>query len=147
MPSNFQVLRWISFITSDISHSKYLHLFLLIIGYVKSKNYFIFDQYPLAYIKKIKNNAKATSNEILHTALSQGIHDFCHYSDCPIVKKDGENIRCRACTTFGFPSKPHVDINEACHNGWCVCVFFILSLFIVIDSIRMGDLVLICNSC
>ena len=80
----------------------------------------LFDQYPLAYIKAIKNKADASINEILHAALGKAIRDFCLHNDCPVIRKHGEKTRCRAGMTFGFPRDPDADINDACHNGWCV---------------------------
>jgi len=79
----------------------------------------IFDAIPLDFVKAIKNKANVSLNDVLLTALSQSIHDFCHHHDCPVIKILGDNARCRAAMTYGFPSE-HDDVDKAVHNGWCV---------------------------
>jgi len=78
----------------------------------------IFDQYlPMDFVKAIKTAAGISFNDVLVVALSQAIHDFCHHSDCAVIKKHGAKARCRAVMTFGFPSN-HEDLNDIIRNGW-----------------------------
>ncbi len=66
----------------------------------------------------MKDQANATVNEILHTALGQAIRSFCEHSDCQVIRKYGEKTRCRAALAVGFPSDPSEDLNEVIGNGW-----------------------------
>ena len=102
----------------------------------RHRKVYIFDPIPLAYIKAIQKKAsasadqnetgkdsdanknKVTFNDVLVTALSQSIHDFCKNQECEGLNKRGKGVRCRATMTFGFPSDESVDINDAIHNGW-----------------------------
>lgn len=102
----------------------------------RHRKVYIFDPIPLAYIKAIQKKASAsadqnetgkdsnanknrvTFNDVLVTALSQSIHDFCKHQECEGLKKRGKGVRCRAQMTVGFPSDESVDINDAIHNGW-----------------------------
>jgi hypothetical protein len=77
----------------------------------------IFDPVPLDFVKAIKTAAGISFNDVLVVTLSQAIHDFCHHSDCAVIKKYRAKARCRAVMTFGFPSN-HEDLNDIIHNGW-----------------------------
>ena len=76
----------------------------------------VFDEIPLDFVKKIKNKAKISLNDVLIVTLSQAIHDFCHYKECAVIKK-GRRVICKATMTFGIP-RDHPDLNEVLHNGW-----------------------------
>ena len=45
-------------------------------------------------------------------ALSQAMNDYCTRRDCPMLKKHGDKIRCKAMIVVGFPS-------GELHNGFC----------------------------
>ena len=77
----------------------------------------IFDQVPLNFVRDIKAKADISFNDVLVVALSQAIHDFCHYNDCPVIKKHGAKTCCRATMTYGFPSN-HDDLDDLLHNRW-----------------------------
>lgn len=80
------------------------------------RNLIVFDEIPLDFVKKIKNKAKISLNDVLIVTLSQAIHDFCHYKECAVIKK-GRRVICKTTMTFGIP-KDHPDLNEVLHNGW-----------------------------
>uniref|UniRef100_A0A7S3Q980 O-acyltransferase WSD1 C-terminal domain-containing protein n=1 Tax=Chaetoceros debilis TaxID=122233 RepID=A0A7S3Q980_9STRA len=73
---------------------------------------FIFDPIPLPFLKEIKNAAECSLNDVLVAALSQAMNDYCTRRDCPMLKKHGDKIRCKAMLLVGFPS-------GELHNGWC----------------------------
>ena len=65
----------------------------------------VFEDIPLEFVKVIKDKANASLNDILMTALSQAIHDFCTHHSCPVIRQIGEKTLCRALMIVGFPSK------------------------------------------
>jgi hypothetical protein len=77
----------------------------------------IFDPIPINFIKALKNAASVSLNDILLTALSQAIHDYCRQKECAVLQKRGEKIQCRAAVVFGFPEQ-NMDKKTCIHNSW-----------------------------
>ncbi len=75
----------------------------------------IFDPIPIEFVKKIKNKAGVSFNDVLLAAWSQAIREFCISQRCPVIKQS--NACCRALMTFGFPNN-ETDPRLAVGNGW-----------------------------
>jgi len=85
----------------------------------------LFHNVPLEFIKELKNAAEVTVNDIILTALSQAIHDYCVKHDDPVLQKKGKRVRFRALMPVAFPrsDKDKSDPSRAMRNRW----FFISS--------------------
>jgi len=65
----------------------------------------VFDEVSLDLVKQIKKEANVSLNDVLFTALSQAIHDYCQHQKCPVLGERREKTRCRALFMFGFLNK------------------------------------------
>ena len=66
----------------------------------------VFDELSLDLVKQItKKKANFSLNDVLFTALSQAIHDYCQHQKCPVLGERREKTRCRALFMFGFLNK------------------------------------------
>ncbi len=65
----------------------------------------ISEDIPLNFVKDIKNKANVSLNDVLLTAVSQAIHDFCIHHKCPVIQRFGEETTCRGLLMTGFPNK------------------------------------------
>lgn len=82
----------------------------------------IFPTIPLGFVKELKTAAKCSVNDLLMTAVSQAIHDYCKSQNDAVLKEKGSSIQCRALLPVGFPRSPE-DLNnplEALRNIWCM---------------------------
>jgi hypothetical protein len=84
----------------------------------------IFPSVPLDFVKAIKNAASVTINDVLMTAVSYAITEYCDRQNCPAVKEQREGnrtIQCRALLPVAFPrSKEQMtDADTALSNRWC----------------------------
>lgn len=82
----------------------------------------IFPTIPLDFVKQLKTAAKVSVNDILMTAVSQAIHDYCQAQNDPVLAKKGPSIQCRALLPVGFPRSPN-ELNDpvtAMRNIWCM---------------------------
>lgn len=82
----------------------------------------IFPTMPLEFIKKLKEAAGMTVNDILLTAVSQSVHDYCKSQNDSVLTKKGSAIQCRALLPVGFPRLSE-DLNDkytAMRNLWCM---------------------------
>lgn len=86
----------------------------------RNRKIIIFDSIPLAFVKAIQKKASVTFNDVIVSALSQSIYDYCKDSNCPLIKKHGVNLRCRTAMTVGFPQSQDVHIDDAICNRWWV---------------------------
>lgn len=100
----------------------------------------MFPSVPLDFVKKLKSAAGVTVNDIIMTAVSQAIHDYCISQDCPVLmatassktsstnsKSDNisnpkSTIQCRALMPVALP-RPSSELNDkalALRNTWCM---------------------------
>ena len=82
----------------------------------------LFPTIPLDFVKKLKAAASVTVNDLLMTAVSQAIHDYCEAQNDEVLKSKGSKIQCRALLPVGFPRSPE-ELNDpanAMKNIWCM---------------------------
>jgi hypothetical protein len=93
----------------------------------------IFPRVPLDFVKKLKSAAGVTVNDIIMTAVSQAIHDYCVSQDCFVLasgnnisnsdnNKNKSSIQCRALMPVTLP-RPQSELNDmslALRNTWCM---------------------------
>lgn len=93
------------------------------------RDFLLFPEIPLEFIKALKTAATAqesknvTVNDILVTAISQAIHDYCQSQHDPLLKqKNSHQIQCRALLPVGFPrtAQELQDPATAMRNKWCM---------------------------
>ena len=77
----------------------------------------IFDPIPIDFIKKLKDKAGVSLNDVLLTAWSHAVHQYCHHQKCPVLKQKGSNILHRTLMTYGFPNGT-TSPAQALQNGW-----------------------------
>ena len=82
----------------------------------------IFPTLPLDFIKQLKIAAGVTVNDILMTAVSQAIHDYCKEQNDTVLEEKGSQIQCRALLPVGFPRSQEELNNKytAFRNLWCM---------------------------
>jgi hypothetical protein len=105
----------------DTAFSKHNHSGMTYSG---NRRAVIFPPVPLDFIKSIKNAASVTINDVLMTAVSYAITEYCERRNCPAVREQGEGrraIQCRALLPVAFPrSKEQMaDVDAALSNLWC----------------------------
>lgn len=86
------------------------------------RDFIMFPAIPLAFIKELKSAANCTVNDIVTTAISQAIHDYCTSQQDPILAAKGAAIQCRALLPVGFPRNA-TELSEpvtAMRNKWCM---------------------------
>jgi hypothetical protein len=68
----------------------------------------------------LKNAAHVTLNDIVYTALSQAIHDYCQKHEDNVLRKKGSKVQFRALMPFAFPrpSSETSDPQLALRNKW-----------------------------
>jgi WS/DGAT C-terminal domain/Wax ester synthase-like Acyl-CoA acyltransferase domain len=86
------------------------------------REFVIFPTVPLDFIKELKTASNCTVNDILTTAVSQAIHDYCRSQKDPVLDEKGIAIQCRALLPVGFPRSPDElrDSTAAMRNKWCM---------------------------
>jgi diacylglycerol O-acyltransferase len=95
-----------------------------------NRSYVMFPSVPLDFVKKLKSAAGVTVNDIIMTAVSQAIHDYCISQDCPALlasnttnnskSKSKSSIQCRALMPVALP-RPQAELNDkslALRNTW-----------------------------
>ncbi|KAL7530211.1 hypothetical protein ACHAXR_003365 [Thalassiosira sp. AJA248-18] len=82
----------------------------------------IFPTMPLDFIKELKSSAGVTVNDILMTAVSQAIHDYCKKQGDEVLKAKGSDIQCRGLLPVGFPRSQDEmnDKSKGMRNMWCM---------------------------
>ncbi|KAL7540093.1 hypothetical protein ACHAWF_006590 [Thalassiosira exigua] len=82
----------------------------------------IFPTVPLDYVKALKTAAGATVNDVLMTAVSQAIHDYCKGQGDEVLEARGSEVQCRGLLPVGFPRSEDElnDRYEAMRNVWCM---------------------------
>lgn len=83
----------------------------------RNQDVIIFPPFPIDIIKKLKDKAGVSLNDVLLAVWSQTAEDYCKLHDCPILKKRGENVLNRCMMTYGFPEKSN-DYENAIGNRW-----------------------------
>lgn len=80
----------------------------------------IFNTVPLDFIKDLKNASNVTVNDIMFTALSQAIHDYCQENNDGLIEKKGSKVQFRALMPIAFPRPQEVtnDFSQALYNKW-----------------------------
>lgn len=82
----------------------------------------IFPTIPLDFVKQLKSAANVTVNDILMTAVSQAIHDYCKSQNDTVLAEKGSAIQCRSLLPVGFP-RSQDELNDpytAMRNMWCM---------------------------
>jgi len=82
----------------------------------------MFPTVPLDFIKSLKSAASVTVNDILMTAVSQAIHEYCKSQNDKILSEKGSAIQCRGLLPVGFP-RAQDELNDkytAMRNMWCM---------------------------
>jgi hypothetical protein len=82
----------------------------------------IFPTIPLEFVKQLKTAANVTVNDLLMTAVSQAITDYCKSQNDAVLSEKGSSIKCRALLPVGFPRSPEElsDPGTAMRNIWCM---------------------------
>jgi hypothetical protein len=82
----------------------------------------IFPTVPLDFVKKLKDAAGVTVNDIIMVAISQAIYDYCILQNDPVLASKGNSVQCRALLPVGFPRSPDElkDKSTALRNIWCM---------------------------
>lgn len=82
----------------------------------------IFPTVPLDFVKKLKDAAGVTVNDIIMVATSQAIHDYCILQNDKLLATKGNSVQCRALLPVGFPRSPDElkDKSTALRNIWCM---------------------------
>jgi hypothetical protein len=107
------------------------------------RKYLLFPTIPLSFVKELKNAAGVTVNDVLMTATSQAIHDYCVQHKCPTLfettgicscaTSNGENhehcggdekrtpkkLQFRAMLPVALPRKYGDEHSQALRNHWC----------------------------
>mmetsp|Transcript_11093 Transcript_11093/g.24052 ORF Transcript_11093/g.24052 Transcript_11093/m.24052 type:complete len:530 (+) Transcript_11093:73-1662(+) len=99
---------------SKMNHSKMKHS--------GKREAVIFPTVPLGFVKNLKSAAGVTVNDILMTAVSQAIHDYCESRGDEVLAAKGNSIQCRGLLPVGFPRSEDVlnDKYAAMRNIWCM---------------------------
>jgi len=99
---------------SKMNHSKMKHS--------GKRQAVLFPTIPLDFVKKLKTAANVTVNDLLMTAVSQAIHDYCKAQNDAVLEARGSKIQCRALLPVGFPRSPEQlnDPANAMKNIWCM---------------------------
>lgn len=82
----------------------------------------IFPTVPLDFVKALKSKAGVTVNDILMTAVSQAIHDYCKGRGDKVLEERGSSVQCRALLPAAFP-RSEEDLDDryaAMRNAWCM---------------------------
>ena len=77
----------------------------------------IFDSFPHSFVKAIKDKAGVSLNDVLVSALSQAIHEYCKHHKCPILEEYGEKTQGRALIVYAFPNR-NDSKDTVIRNGW-----------------------------
>jgi diacylglycerol O-acyltransferase / wax synthase len=105
----------------DTMFSKANHAAMVHTG---NRKFALFPTVPLDFIKQLKSASNVTVNDILMTAISQAIHDYCRQHDDPVFRsqKGATSIQCRALLPVGFPrtSSELQNPDTALRNVWCM---------------------------
>jgi len=99
---------------SKMNHSKMKHS--------GKRKAVIFPTVPLEFVKRLKTAGGVTVNDILMTAVSQAIHDYCKLQNDEVLKSKGTSIQCRGLLPVGFP-RTQEELSQshtAMRNGWCM---------------------------
>eukprot|EP00571_Detonula_confervacea_P010981 CAMPEP_0172303904 /NCGR_PEP_ID=MMETSP1058-20130122/5406_1 /TAXON_ID=83371 /ORGANISM="Detonula confervacea, Strain CCMP 353" /LENGTH=505 /DNA_ID=CAMNT_0013014941 /DNA_START=251 /DNA_END=1768 /DNA_ORIENTATION=- len=99
---------------SKMNHSKMKHS--------GKREAVMFPTVPLDFVKKLKSAAGVTVNDILMTAVSQAIHDYCKSQNDEVLAEKGSDIQCRGLLPVGFP-RSQDELNDkytAMRNMWCM---------------------------
>jgi hypothetical protein len=101
----------------DTVFSKGVHKSMV---HTRKRKPILFEPIPLDFAKKLKSAANVTLNDILFTCLSQAIHEYCKEQNCPVLRKKGDRIQCRALLPVGFPRPDHetTDKTRTLRNKW-----------------------------
>ena len=104
----------------DTAFSKQNHANMV---YTGKRDFILFPDIPLDFVKAIKTVAKVSVNDVLMTAVSQAIYDYCIQQNDRLVV-DGAakktNIQCRALIPVGFPRTAAQLAEQPLRNQWCM---------------------------
>lgn len=84
------------------------------------RTFVMLEPVPLDFIKKLKNAANVTINDVLFACLSQTIHDYLVEQDCPVFSAKGSKLQCRSLIPVGIPPSEEVaqDKTRILRNKW-----------------------------
>jgi len=99
---------------SKMNHSKMKHS--------GKREAVIFPTVSLDFIKQLKTAASVTVNDVLMTAVSQAIHDYCKLQNDTVLAEKGSDVQCRGLLPVGFPRNEDElkDNSTAFRNMWCM---------------------------
>ena len=79
----------------------------------------VFDTIPLSFVKKLKNEAAVSLNDVMFSCFAGAIRRYNLAHDCPVTTK-GKKFTCRALLPVAFP-RPESEKNDASacmRNKW-----------------------------
>ena len=59
---------------------------------------------PTFFVKDLKDKLKVSFNDIVMTAISQAIRDYCFHCNCSVLQNMGEKVQRRAIMMVGLPN-------------------------------------------
>jgi hypothetical protein len=85
-----------------------------------NREFVLFHEIPLAFVKELKNKAGVKVNDVLLTCLSQAIHEYLKQQNCEVLNEKGTTLQCRALYPIGFPRPTSVTSDKAktLRNRW-----------------------------
>jgi hypothetical protein len=82
----------------------------------------VFPTVSLAFVKRLKTAANVTVNDILMTAVSQAVHEYCRAESCSVLMGKGASLQSRALLPIALPRSAS-DLEHpstALRNKWCL---------------------------
>jgi len=77
----------------------------------------MFDPIPLDFVKRLKNELGVSLNDIMITAISRAIRDYCIHRRCTVLQDKKAKVRCRAAMYIGAPDMSK-DKSLILRNKW-----------------------------
>jgi len=103
----------------DTAFSKHNHAEMVHSG---QRDFVLFPEIPLSFVRAIKSAAGATVNDVLMAAVSQAIYEYCKQQKDAVLNEKGADLQCRALLPVGFPRSP-LELSDpatALSNKWCL---------------------------
>jgi len=78
----------------------------------------MFDPIPLDFVKSLKNELGVSLNDIMITAISRAIRDYCLHRRCTVLQEKGAKVRCRTIINIAAPDESNDDKSCILRNRW-----------------------------
>ena len=90
------------------------------ISHQQRRDCVLFPSIPLSFLKDLKNAAGVSVNDIMMTAVSEAIHQYCN--EVEGEENVSANTQCRAFLPVSFPRDPNEfeDTTTALRNNFCL---------------------------